>query len=55
MNTNAKKEVYVSPKIEVHEIEMFSMLAASKVDPENNDSTIEDMEEEDLSGDYDWE
>ncbi len=54
MKTNAKKKVYVSPKIEVHEMEMLSMLAASTVEPSTNDSTLEDMDEEDWGRDYSW-
>ncbi len=54
MNTNAKKKVYVSPKIEVHEIEMLSMLASSTIEPETNDTGLEDMDEEDWGGDYSW-
>ncbi len=48
MNTNAKRKVYVSPKVEVHDVEVTAMLAASfKAEAE----TTETMGSEDWSED----
>ncbi len=55
MNTNAKKRVYVSPKVEVHGVETMAMLAASSINPEKSESSIEDMETQDWSEDIEWE
>ncbi len=55
MNTNAKRKIYVSPKVEVRDVEVMAMLAASFVKPEESTSDIELMMEEDLSEEYEWE
>ncbi len=49
MNTSAKRKIYVSPKVEVHDVEVMAMLAASPIKPEASESSIEDMEELDWS------
>ncbi len=55
MNTNAKKRVYVSPKVEVHDVETMTMLAASPIDPQKSESGTEHMIEENLEEEYEWE
>ncbi len=44
MNTNAKRKVYVSPKVEVHDVEVTAMLAASfRASTESTETmTVED-------------
>ncbi len=55
MSANTKKKVYVSPKIEMHEMEAVSIISAS-IDPRYDSFGTEEMDKTDWSdgnvGDY---